>query len=42
MTFFYADITAIKTANLTGINRNTINRYFNLFRIVIAFSSEYE
>ncbi len=42
MILFCEDITATKTANLTGINRNTINRYFNLFRKAIAFSSEYE
>lgn len=42
MIFFCEDITATKTANLTGINRNTINRYFNLFRKAIAFSSEDE
>lgn len=32
MRFFCEDITASKTAVLLGINRNTINRYFNLFR----------
>ena len=32
MRFFCEDITASKTAILLGINRNTINRYFNLFR----------
>jgi hypothetical protein len=30
------DLTASKTASLLGINRNTINRYFNLFRQKIA------
>lgn len=41
MRFFCEDITASKTAILTGINRNTINRYFNIFRLKIAgFSSE--
>ena len=39
MRFFCADITASKTAALTGINRNTINRYFNLFRLKIAAST---
>lgn len=32
MRYFCEDITASKTALLIGINRNTINRYFNLFR----------
>ncbi len=36
MRFLCADITASKTAILTGINRNTINRYFNIFRLKIA------
>ena len=29
---FCEDIEASKTARLTGINRNTVNRYYNLFR----------
>ena len=33
---FCVDITASKTALLMGINRNTINRYYNLFRQKIA------
>lgn len=37
--FFCEDITASKTAVLTDINRNTINRYFNLFRQKIVTSS---
>ena len=36
MMFFCQDITASKTALLLGINRNTINRYFLLFRQKIA------
>ena len=35
---FCVDITASKTALLMGINRNTINRYYNLFRQKIAVS----
>ena len=30
--YFSSDISATKIANLTGINRNTINRYLALFR----------
>ena len=36
MKCFCVDLTASKTAALLGINRNTINRYFNLFRQQIA------
>ena len=36
MRFFCEDITASKTSILLGVNRNTINRYFNLFRLKIA------
>lgn len=39
MQYFCEDITASKTAILLGINRNTINRYFNLFRQKIAASA---
>jgi len=39
MLYFCEDITASKTAILLGINRNTINRYFNLFRLKIAASA---
>ncbi len=39
MKYFCEDITASKTAILLGINRNTINRYFNLFRKKIALAS---
>jgi transposase-like protein len=33
---FCLDLDATKTAKLLGINRNTINRYFNIFREKIA------
>ena len=36
---FSEDITASKAANLLEINRNTINRYYNLFRTKIAAST---
>ena len=32
---FYLDLDATKTATLMKVNRNTVNRYFNLFRCVI-------
>lgn len=32
---FCVDINATQTALLTGLNRNTINRYFNIFRQLI-------
>jgi transposase len=32
---FCVDIEASKTAGLTGINRNTVNRYYNIFRTII-------
>lgn len=35
MQYFCEDITVSKMTKLLGINRNTINRYFNLFRICI-------
>ena len=38
MRCFCVDLTASKTATLLEINRNTINRYFNLFRQKIAFN----
>ena len=40
--FFCEDISASKTSILLGINRNTINRYFNLFRLKIAACSNGE
>ena len=36
MMLFCQDFAASKTAVLLGINRNTINRYFNEFRLKIA------
>jgi len=36
---FSEDIPASKTASLLGVNRNTINRYFNLFREAIFHAS---
>ena len=39
MKCFCVDIDASKTAEILGINRNTINRYFNLFRKKIAAAS---
>lgn len=35
MWHFCVDITAAQTALLTDINRNTVNRYFGLFRLAI-------
>ncbi|MGQ9848340.1 MAG: hypothetical protein ACUVQP_12690, partial [Bacteroidales bacterium] len=35
ITHFVADINASKTSLLTGINRNTINRFYHIFRKVI-------
>ena len=32
LTYFCEDIEASKTARLTGISRNTVNRHYNLFR----------
>lgn len=37
---YCVDIEASKTAVLTGINRNTINAYFKLFRSLIAINQE--
>ena len=39
MRYFCEDITASKTAILLNSNRNTVNRYFNLFREKIAASA---
>ena len=36
---FCEDIDATKTASLLGVNRNTVNRYFNLFREAIFAAS---
>ena len=40
--FFSEDISAAKTAKLLNINRNTINRYFNVFREKIVKHSAAE
>jgi transposase-like protein len=37
MKHFCVDIPATKTAHLTDLNRNTVNRYYNLFRRAIAW-----
>ena len=39
---FAADVPALATADLTGLNRNTVNRYFRLFRERIAEICERE
>lgn len=33
---FCADVTALAAADLTGLNRNTANRYYGMFRVRIA------
>lgn len=37
---FCEDLTATQTAKLTGINRNTVNRYYRLFREEVAAYQE--
>ena len=37
--YFLEDVDATKTANILGINRRTINRYFNIFREKILLYS---
>ena len=39
---FCIDIDATKTAQLTDINRNTINRFYNIFREVIYLDQFYQ
>jgi transposase-like protein len=39
---FSNDLSATQTANLTGVNRNTINRYYTLFRERIVSIQEKE
>ena len=36
---FYMDLTASQSAENTGFNRNTINRFFNIFREAILYNS---
>ena len=40
--YFSLDIEATKIAQLTGLNRNTINKYLLLIRKVIALECEQE
>jgi transposase-like protein len=40
MICFCEDLTATQTAKLTGVNRNTINRYYRIFREKIAMYQE--
>jgi transposase len=40
--YFCEDIDASKTAKLLDINRNTINRYFNVFRLAIFYANQSE
>lgn len=40
--YFAVDLEAVKIAKLTGLNRNTVNRYLTLIRRVIARSCEIE
>jgi transposase-like protein len=40
--YFSADLTAEKTAEFTGLNRNTINNIFQKLRVRIALESEKE
>ena len=37
---FCEDLNAKQTASLTGINRNTINRYYRIFRLKIALHQQ--
>jgi hypothetical protein len=37
---FCEDLTATQTARVTGINRNTVNRYYRIFREKIAAYQE--
>lgn len=39
---FCADVTALSAASLTGLNRNTVNRYYGLLRAHIAETCEAE
>ena len=40
--YFCADLTALQTAELTGLNRNTINRYYKALRVRITELCEKE
>lgn len=39
---FYLDLTATQSVEITGFSRNTINRFFNIFREAILFVSKKE
>jgi len=39
---FIIDIDATKTSLIVNINRNTVNRYFNLFRLLIYHKQQEE
>ena len=36
---FFLDLTALQTSEITGFNRNTINRFFKIFREAILYDS---
>ncbi len=38
--YFAADLTALQAAQLSGLNRNTINRYYHAFRERILWACE--
>ncbi|MBR5950150.1 MAG: IS1595 family transposase, partial [Actinomycetaceae bacterium] len=40
--YFCADIPALTAADLTGLNRNTVNRFYKLFRVRIMELCEQE
>ena len=40
--YFAADLTALQIARLSGVNRNTVNRYLHLIQERIAFHCEQE
>jgi transposase len=42
MWHFCVDVDATKTALLTGLNRNTINRYFRLFREAVYLHQSFK
>jgi transposase-like protein len=39
LNFFSEDLPAVKTASLLGLNRKTVDRYYNIFREKIALAS---
>jgi len=38
---FCEDLTALQSAKLIGLNRNTVNRYYKIFRVKIAMYQEF-